>query len=46
MGYRVVLFLGGEDTISNLEKVDMDVYWSLCAQFISQKPDIYLRGPL
>jgi len=32
VGYRVPLFLGGSDTIENLEIVDRDVYWSFCAQ--------------
>jgi type VI secretion system (T6SS) immunity protein Tdi1 len=28
VGYRIPLFLGGTDTIDNLEMVDIDVYWS------------------
>jgi hypothetical protein len=32
VGYRVPLFLGGGDTIDNLELVDREVYWSICAQ--------------
>jgi hypothetical protein len=32
VGYRVPLFLGGADTIENLEVIDLDVYWSLCGQ--------------
>lgn len=32
VGYQVPLFLGGNDTIDNLEVQDLDVYWSLCAQ--------------
>jgi hypothetical protein len=31
-GYRVPLFLGGEDDVHNLEVVDMDVYLELCSQ--------------
>jgi Domain of unknown function (DUF1851) len=31
-GYRVPLFLGGKDTVDNLEVVDVDVYWSICGQ--------------
>ena len=32
VGYKVPLFLGGEDAISNLEITDIDVYWSLMGQ--------------
>jgi hypothetical protein len=32
VGYRVPLFLGGRDDTSNLEVVDLDVYWTLTAQ--------------
>jgi hypothetical protein len=32
VGYRVPLFLGGGDIVDNLEVVDVDVYWSICAQ--------------
>jgi hypothetical protein len=28
-GYKVPLFLGGKDTVSNLEVSEIDVYWSL-----------------
>lgn len=31
-GYRVPLFLGGSDTVENLELIDLEVYWSLCGQ--------------
>lgn len=31
-GYRVPLFLGGSDEISNLELTDIEVYWELCGQ--------------
>lgn len=31
-GYRVPLFLGGEDGIENLEVSDFDVYWTLMGQ--------------
>lgn len=32
VGYRTPLFLGGEDIISNLEIIEMDVYWHLMAE--------------
>ncbi|MEM9481594.1 MAG: T6SS immunity protein Tdi1 domain-containing protein [Verrucomicrobiota bacterium] len=32
IGYKTPLFLGGSDTIENLEVSDLDVYWHLCGQ--------------
>ncbi|MFI9485376.1 T6SS immunity protein Tdi1 domain-containing protein [Promicromonospora sp. NPDC052451] len=32
IGYRIPLFLGGEDDITNLEVTDLDVYWSTFGQ--------------
>lgn len=32
VGYKVPLFLGGQDTVENLEMIDLDVYWSICGQ--------------
>ncbi|OAH13201.1 T6SS immunity protein Tdi1 domain-containing protein [Streptomyces jeddahensis] len=32
VGYKVPLFLGGEDEVHNLERVPYDVYWDLCVQ--------------
>ncbi len=34
VGYKVPLFLNGEDVISNLELSDMDVYWSVVGPLI------------
>lgn len=31
-GYKIPLFLGGEDTLENLENCDMEVYWSIITQ--------------
>jgi hypothetical protein len=39
IGYKRPLFLGGSDTVDNLELVDLDVYWTISAQLISK-----LRG--
>ncbi len=36
VGYRVPLFLGGADTVENLERGNMEVYWSLLAQAAAQ----------
>jgi hypothetical protein len=35
VGYRVPLFLGGTDSVDNLERCDMAVYWSLCTQLLA-----------
>lgn len=32
VGYRVPLFLGGVDTVDNLEVMDLEVYWTICGQ--------------
>jgi hypothetical protein len=34
-GYRVPLFLGGQDTVDNLEVIAVDVYWQVCGQLIA-----------
>lgn len=36
IGYKVPLFLNGDDDISNLEVSDMEVYWGIMAQLICQ----------
>ena len=36
VGYLVPLFLGGEDTIENLEVVEFEVYWSVLSQILEQ----------
>ncbi|MDR7002894.1 T6SS immunity protein Tdi1 domain-containing protein [Neobacillus niacini] len=30
VGYKIMLFLGGEDTLENLEMSNLDVYWEIC----------------
>lgn len=32
VGYKVPLFLGGKDTLENLEVIDLEVYWSMSGQ--------------
>lgn len=32
VGFGVPLFLGGPDTVSNLARIGMDVYWTIAAQ--------------
>ena len=36
VGYKVPLFLGGDDTTENLEVSDIDVYWTVCGQLRGQ----------
>lgn len=52
-GYRVPLFLGGEDEADNLELIPLDVYWSISTQLYQgvrkMKPgttirEIYISG--
>jgi len=34
VGYKIPLFLGGKDSIENLEVSDMEVYWGIVGQLI------------
>jgi hypothetical protein len=36
IGYKKPLFLGGSDTVNNLEVSDLDVYWTISAQLIEK----------
>jgi hypothetical protein len=36
IGYKKPLFLGGKDTIENLEVSDLDVYWTISSQLIQK----------
>lgn len=36
-GYKIPLFLGGNDEISNLELSDMEVYWFICSSAKNKK---------
>ncbi len=46
VGYRVPLFLGGTDAIENLERWDMDVYWSLTVQAAAQTAGLPAGTPV
>lgn len=39
-GYRVPLFLGGADDVSNMSRTSLRVYWELCAQMLSQAREL------
>lgn len=36
VGYKVPLFLGGSDDVTNLELSDMEVYWGIISQIIKK----------
>lgn len=36
IGYKIPLFLGGADTVANLEDSDMEVYWGVITQIKNQ----------
>lgn len=40
VGYKKLLFLGGSDLVENLEKNDLEVYWSICAQLIIKTKEL------
>ena len=40
IGYRIPLFLNGEDDVQNLEMNDLDVYWEVMGQLITQTRDM------
>ncbi|HTJ31181.1 MAG TPA: T6SS immunity protein Tdi1 domain-containing protein [Acidobacteriaceae bacterium] len=40
IGYRKLLFLGGKDISENLERVDLDVYWTISAQLIRKTREL------
>lgn len=40
VGYKVPLFLGGQDTPDNFEVSDMEVYWSICSQLLRKTKDL------
>ena len=46
VGYRVPLFLGGTDTVSNLERTDLTVYWHLVGELRSGTRDAPAGTPI
>jgi len=40
VGYKVPLFLGGDDTVDNLELFDMDVYIDICGQLRNKTKEL------
>ncbi|MEC4175293.1 T6SS immunity protein Tdi1 domain-containing protein [Adlercreutzia sp. R7] len=39
-GYRIPLFLGGEDSLENMEISDMEVYWDMTSQLWEAVKDL------
>ena len=39
-GYKVPLFLGGEDNSDNMELIDMEVYWDMTTQIWEAVKDL------
>lgn len=46
VGYKVPLFIGGKDSIENLEISDMEVYWEICTQLINKVRNLPLGTSL
>jgi len=45
-GYRIPLFLGGMDTVDNLELSDIDVYWSLTGHLLAVASHLPIGTPV
>ncbi|OPA94843.1 DUF1851 domain-containing protein [Pseudomonas fluorescens] len=46
IGYRKPLFLGGQDTVDNLEFSNLDVYWTITGQMIRKSRGLPPGTPL
>ena len=46
IGYKVPLYLGGEDELSNLELSDFEVYWGLSAQLLAKARELPVGTPI
>jgi hypothetical protein len=46
VGYKVPLFLNGEDSIDNLELTEMEFYWELTAQLLAQTQGLPAGTPI
>jgi hypothetical protein len=46
IGYRKPLFLRGKNTVDNLERLDLDVYWTLAGQLIAKAKALAPAQPL
>ncbi len=46
VGYRLPLYLGGVENVTNLELCDFDVYWALAAQLLAQTRGLPAGAPI
>jgi hypothetical protein len=46
VGYRVPLFLGGADTVANLERTDLAVYWHLAGELRATTRNVLPGTPM
>lgn len=46
VGYNVPLFLGGTDEVSNLQVMDLEVYWTISAQLLEKVRDLPVGTPV
>lgn len=46
VGYKIPLFLGGEDEVSNLELCTFETYWGLSTQLLAQVRRLPEREPI
>jgi hypothetical protein len=46
VGYKIPLFLGGEDGPDNFEISDLDVYWHITAQLIEKTKGLPIGTPV
>jgi hypothetical protein len=46
VGYRVPLFLGGRDTLDNLDVTDLEVYWTITGQIRARSQDLPTGTPI
>lgn len=46
VGYRLPLYLGGADDVTNLELTDLDVYWTISAQILSKVRGLPIGTPI
>lgn len=44
VGYQKPLFLGGVDEVRNLDAIDLDVYWTICAPLIAKARQVGIGG--
>ncbi|WP_051388947.1 T6SS immunity protein Tdi1 domain-containing protein [Arthrobacter sp. 35W] len=46
VGFKILLFQGGEDSVANLELSDLEVYWPLMGQLRMATKDLHVGTPI